>query len=263
MRILITNDDGITSPGIEVLERAAAAIPGAEVWTVAPEADQSGLSHSLTLNDPLRMRKVGERRFALRGTPSDCVIMAMRRIIGEKPDLVMSGVNSGQNTADDVTYSGTVAGAIEGTLLGIPSIAFSQAFAFERNGRVSWETAEAFAPDVVNRLLAFGFPPGILYNVNFPDRAPEQVAGIEITAQGRLAHGLFIEERVDGRGNPYFWLTYRRTQSERVPGSDIHALEAGVVSVTPLRLDLTAHDLTERLRSHFAAPAPDVTAATG
>jgi len=255
MRILITNDDGIRSPGLQVLERVAAGI-GGEVWVVAPEEDQSGLSHSLTLNDPLRLREVNERKFAIRGTPSDCVIMAVRRLLGGRPDLVLSGVNSGQNAADDVTYSGTVAGAFEGTLLGIPSIALSQAYTFEGGVRdIPWETAVTHAPDIIRRLVTFGFPPAIVYNINFPNRQPDAVDGVVITTQGRLTHGLHIDARVDGRGNPYFWLAYRREQPDITPGSDLEALARGAVSVTPLRLDMTAYDLGDPLRHHFSRGA--------
>lgn len=252
MRILITNDDGIDAPGLAVLEKVAATISD-DIWVVAPQTDQSGLSHSLTLGDPLRLRELGHRRFALRGTPSDCVIMATRRIIGTQPDLVLSGINAGQNTADDVTYSGTVAGAIEGTLIGIPSIAFSQTFDSENNAPISWAPTEAFAGDVIRRLLAFGFPPGILYNVNFPNLPVEEIAGVEITHQGRLIHSLYIDERTDPRGNTYYWLGYRRRQSEKVPGTDLYAIDGGSVSVTPLRLDLTDYELAKRLRDHFSA----------
>lgn len=252
MRILITNDDGIDFPGIAILERVAAAISD-EVWVVAPETDQSGLSHSLTLGDPLRLRQLGERRFALRGTPSDCIIMATRKIIGEKPDLVLSGVNAGQNTADDVTYSGTVAGAIEGTLIGIPSVSFSLAFDSEGGGALHWDTAEAFAPEIIRRLLDFGFPDSVLYNVNFPDVPPDKVTGIDATKQGRLIHNLFIDERTDPRGNTYYWLGYRRRRCEPVPGTDLVSVENGRISITPLRLDLTDHALSERLRAHLDA----------
>lgn len=254
MRILVTNDDGINAPGLAVLERVAAAISD-EVWVVAPETDQSGLSHSLTLGDPLRLRELGGRRFALRGTPSDCVIMATRRIMGETPDLVLSGINAGQNIADDVTYSGTVAGAIEGTLIGIPSIALSLAFDPENGGSLQWETAERFAPNVIRRLLDFGFPDGVLYNVNFPDIPPEQVAGIDATRQGRLIHSLFIDERTDPRGNTYYWLGYRRRTNERVPGTDLLSIEGGHISVTPMRLDLTDHTLSEKLGAYLGAEA--------
>jgi 5'-nucleotidase len=248
MRILITNDDGIDAPGLSVLERVAASI-SEDIWVVAPETDQSGLSHSLTLGNPLRLREIGKRRFALRGTPSDCVIMATKTIIGERPDLILSGVNWGQNTADDVTYSGTVAGAIEGTLIGIPSIALSQAHDSDSKRPVNWATAEAYGPKVIRQLLDFGFPPGILYNINFPDVAPDEVKGIEVSHQGRLIHSLYIDERVDPRGNKYFWLGYRRQRSERVPGTDLFSIDNGAVSITPLRLDLTDYDLVDRLRS--------------
>ena len=168
MRILLTNDDGIHAAGLDAAEQIARGLSD-DVWVVAPELDQSGLSHSLSLNDPLRLRQVSERRFALRGTPSDCVIMAVRRICADKkPDLVLSGVNSGQNVADDVTYSGTIAGAIEGTLLGIPSIALSQAYPHGERARIPYETSIAHAPKVITELLDFGFPDGVLYNVNFP-----------------------------------------------------------------------------------------------
>jgi len=251
MRILITNDDGIHAPGLEVLERIAAGLSD-DVWTIAPEMDQSGLAHSLSLNDPLRLREISERKFALRGTPTDCVIMAVRRVLGGTPDLVLSGVNTGQNVADDVTYSGTVAGAIEGTLLGAPAIALSQAYTFERGHReVPWETAETHAPDIIRKLIAFGFPQGILYNINFPNRHADAVEGLMITGQGRLTHGLHIDERVDGRGNQYFWLAYRRAHPDIVPGTDLDALQKGAISVTPLRLDMTAYDLGDPLRKHF------------
>jgi 5'/3'-nucleotidase len=255
MRILITNDDGIHAPGLEVLERIAAKLSD-DVWTIAPETDQSGLAHSLSLNDPLRLREIGERKFALRGTPTDCVIMGVRRLLGGKPDLVLSGVNSGQNIADDVTYSGTVAGAIEGTLLGAPAIALSQAFSFgERVRDVPWETAETHAPEIIRKLIAFGFPEGILYNVNFPNRRADAIDGLMITGQGKLTHGLHIEERLDGRGNQYFWLAYRRARPTIVPGTDLDALHKGAISITPLRLDMTAYDLGDPLRKHFAGSA--------
>ena len=252
MRILLTNDDGIHAPGLAVLEQIAAELSD-DVWLVAPETDQSGLAHSLTLNDPLRLREVSERRFALRGTPTDCVIMGARKILGGKPDLVLSGVNSGQNIADDVTYSGTVAGAIEGTLIGSRSIALSQSYTFEEGQRsIPWETAAAHAPGIIRKLLDFEFPPGVLYNVNFPNVAPDQVNGLMVTNQGKLTHGLDIDERLDGRRNPYYWLAYRRERPQVVAGSDIDALARGAISVTPLRLDMTAYDLRDPLIEHLA-----------
>jgi 5'-nucleotidase len=252
VRILITNDDGIHAPGLGALERIAGELSD-DVWVVAPEFDQSGLAHSLSLNDPLRLRAIGEKRFAVRGTPSDCVIMAVRRLLGGKPDVILSGVNSGTNVADDVTYSGTIAGAIEGTLLGVPSIALSQGYSYDEDERiVPWETAEAHAPDIIRRLLSFGFPEGVLYNLNFPNLPPGEIKGVTVTAQGKLTHGLHLDERRDGRGLPYFWLTYRREKPLIAPGSDVDALARGAISVTALRLDMTAHDLTAPLTQHFA-----------
>lgn len=146
MRILLTNDDGIHAEGLAVLERIARQLSD-DVWVVAPETDQSGLAHSLTLSEPLRLRKIDDRHFALRGTPTDCVIMGVRHVLPEAPDLILSGVNSGANMADDVTYSGTVAGAMEGTLLGVKAIALSQEYDYEDGRRIlPWETAEAHAP---------------------------------------------------------------------------------------------------------------------
>ena len=255
MRILVTNDDGIHAPGLQIAEKIAEAV-GVEVWVVAPETDQSGLSHSLSLTDPLRLREIAERRFAVRGTPTDCIIMAIRRLMDSPPDLVLSGVNAGQNLADDVTYSGTVAGAMEGTLLGVQSIALSQATQFDSGRRVPWETAESHAPDIIRKLLEFGFPGDVLYNLNFPNCPPAEVTGARITVQGSRTHALHIDERVDGRGNSYFWLAYRRAEPDISPGTDLESIVDGAVSVTPLRLDLTAQSLLEKLREHFSPTGP-------
>ena len=253
MRILITNDDGINSPGIAALERIARSLGGDDVWVVAPEFDQSGLSHSLSLSDPLRLRTISPQHYAVRGTPSDCVIMAVRKLMAQKPDLLLSGVNSGTNVADDISYSGTIAGAIEGTLLGIPSIAVSQGYEYDGRERiVPWATAEALAPAIIQRLIAFGFPPGVLYNLNFPNLSPEKIRGTVVTAQGALSHALHIDERRDGRNLPYYWLMYRRSETPFAPGSDDEAIAAGMASVTPLRLDMTAHELLPGLKQYFA-----------
>lgn len=251
MRILLTNDDGIHAPGLGVLERIARRFTE-DVWVVAPETDQSGLAHSLTLNEPLRLRRVDERHFALKGTPTDCVIMGVRELMGEPPDLVLSGVNSGQNAGDDVTYSGTVAGAMEGTLLGIRSFALSQAFSFAEGERsVPWETAERHAPEIIDRLLAKPFPTKTLVNINFPNCPPEAVRGVRVTAQGAYTHGLFMEERRDGRGFPYYWLRFGRDIPEQRAGSDIVALREDFISITPLKLDLTHEDFAKEIGSLF------------
>ncbi|MEF2550046.1 5'/3'-nucleotidase SurE [Aurantimonas sp. A2-1-M11] len=248
MRLLLTNDDGIHAEGLAVLERIARTLTD-DVWVVAPETDQSGLSHSLTLSSPLRLRKIDERRYALSGTPTDCVIMAVKQLMDSPPDLVLSGVNAGQNICDDVTYSGTVAGAMEGTMLGLRSIALSQAFRPGGHREALWKTAETHAPALIEQLAGFAIPPGHLINVNFPAVPADEVQGIEVTRQGKLDYSLGMEERHDGRGFPYFWLTFGRQAGAEVEQSDVSALSAGRISVTPLQLDLTAHALRDELRT--------------
>ena len=252
MRILITNDDGIHSPGLAACLEIARTL-SEEVWIVAPEIDQSGVSHSLSLNDPLRMREVGERHFAVKGTPTDCVIMGVRHLMKEKPDLVLSGVNRGRNCAEDVTYSGTVAGAMEGTVLGIPSFALSQAYAFTTKHNPYWETAIKHAPDLIKRVLKAGMPRDVLVNVNFPDCQPEQVAGVAVTVQGKRDQELLrIDGRHDGRGNPYYWIAFTRGGvSGAAQGSDLAALMENRISVTPLRLDLTDEPFMTTLAEVF------------
>jgi len=252
MRILITNDDGIHAPGLKACEQIARTLSD-EIWIVAPETDQSGVSHSLSLNDPLRLREVGARHFAVKGTPTDCVIMGARHIMKQKPDLVLSGVNRGRNAAEDVTYSGTVAGAMEGTVLGIRSFALSQAYAAASRPAPYWDTAIKFAPDLIKRVLALGIPKDVLVNVNFPDCPPEEVAGIAITAQGKRDQELLrIEPRRDGRGNPYFWIAFeRQAGAEARPGSDMRALAENRIAVTPLRLDLTDEPFMTQLAVAF------------
>ncbi len=252
MRILITNDDGIHAPGLEVLYNIALKF-SKDVWICAPETDQSGLAHSLTLSEPLRLRKVGDKRFAVRGTPTDCVIMAVRELFADEPcDLVLSGVNSGQNIADHVTYSGTIAGAIEGTMLGIPSIALSQAYSWEDGMRtVPWETTEVHAPDIITKLLQTRFPLRTCINVNFPNCAPDEVEGIEITRQGTLTHGLYLDKRNDGRGMPYYWLRFGGERQETPEGTDLGALARNRISITALKLDLTDETFSANLRQLF------------
>jgi 5'-nucleotidase len=252
MRILITNDDGIHATGLRVLERIALTFSD-DVWVVAPETDQSGKAHSVSLSDPLRSRKISDRRFAVRGTPTDCVIMAVRRLLDRPPTLVLSGVNRGSNVADDVTYSGTIAAAMEGTLLGIPSIALSQAYAWSDGATVPWATTEAHAPAILHRLLDAGVPPGLLVNINFPACAAEAVTGVRVTRQGsRNDASVEVDARIDGRGNPYYWISYRPQATEPVAGTDLDALAKGAISVTPLRLDLTDAVARERLSGLFS-----------
>ena len=240
MRILCTNDDGINAPGLRSLERIARALSD-DVWIIAPETDQSGVSHSLSLNDPLRLREVGDRHYAVKGTPTDCVIMAVRHVMRDAPpDLILSGVNRGQNVADDVSYSGTIAAAIEGTMLGFPSIALSQAYGAGGRSGIKWQCAEEHGPAMVRKTIEVGIPRGILVNVNFPDCEPGEVAGTAVVNQGRRDQEfLRLEERQDGRGNPYFWIAFARGPINPGHGTDLWAIQNRRISVTPLRLDMT------------------------
>ncbi len=255
MRILVTNDDGIHAPGLAIAEKIARTLTE-DVWVVAPETEQSGASHSLTLTFPLRLREVEKKRFAITGTPTDCVMMAVAELMKDrKPDLVLSGVNRGSNIADDVTYSGTIAGAMEGTALGIPSIALSQAYGFEEGYKVRWHCAETHGPAIVKRLMEIGWPEPqeVLMNVNFPDREPGNVTGVEIVSQGkRDMQTAVMDRRVDMRGNPYYWIGFKRVRSNPDKGTDLRAIYEGRISITPLHLNLTEFRVLENLRAQFA-----------
>ncbi|KQV83629.1 5'/3'-nucleotidase SurE [Rhizobium sp. Root1220] len=247
MRILLTNDDGIHAEGLAALERIARRLSD-DVWIVAPETDQSGLAHSLSLSEPLRLRRISDKHFALRGTPTDCVIMGIKQVMDTKPDLVLSGVNSGSNVADDVTYSGTIAGAIEGTMHGVRSFALSQAYQHVDGARMlPWEVCEAHAPALLDRLMALDLPEGTFLNLNFPSCRAEEVEGVEVTAQGKLAFNLQVDARADGRGVPYYWLKFGERAGAFAEGTDIHALKHRKISVTPLKLDLTDYSVQDRV----------------
>ncbi|MET0314226.1 MAG: 5'/3'-nucleotidase SurE [Hansschlegelia sp.] len=253
MRILLTNDDGINAPGLAALEDIANALSD-DVWIVAPETDQSGASHSISLSDPLRLREVGDKRFAVRGTPSDCVIMGVRHVLGDaRPDLVLSGVNRGQNVAEDVTYSGTIAGAIEAALLGIPSIALSQNFNRDRDLDDVFAAARAHGARVVEGIIKAGFSRNRLVNVNFPGCEADEVKGVSVTSQGQRNQDLLkIEGRRDGRGAPYFWIVFGHSEYEVGEGTDLEAIRARRISVTPLKIDLTDAEMFDGLRKVFA-----------
>lgn len=237
MRILISNDDGINPPGLAVLESVAAQVSD-DVWVVAPETEQSGAAHSLTLHRPLRVRHIAPQRFAVDGTPTDCVMLALNKLIsGRRPDLMLSGINMGANLADDVTYSGTIAAAFEAALLGIPAIALSQQWL--RDGVEPWEVAEAHAGGLISRLISIGWPADVVINVNFPDRPLDQVEAAVVGRQGRRKYGDILSERVDPRGVPYYWIGGTREAMPAAPGTDIAAVANGAISVTALHLDMT------------------------
>jgi 5'-nucleotidase len=252
MRILITNDDGIHAHGLDVLEGIARQLSD-DVWVVAPETDQSGVSHSLSLNDPLRLRKIAEKRYAVKGTPTDCVIMGVRHILHESmPDLVLSGVNHGQNVAEDVTYSGTVAGAMEGTILGVRSIALSQAYGPGNRDDIHWDCAATHAPGIIRRALAAGFPRNTLININFPNCPPGEVTGVVAAVQGQRDQQLLrVEERADGRAKPYYWIAFARGKITPAEGTDLHALAERKIAITPIKLDLTDNPTVTELARVF------------
>ena len=250
MRILVTNDDGIHGPGLEVLEAISHTLSD-DVWVVAPDAERSGAGHSLTIADPLRFRKLGDRRFEVAGTPTDCVIMAARKILPGLPDLVLSGVNRGSNIADDVTYSGTIAAAMEGTALGLKSIALSQVTGIYDNGE-SFAVAKAHGAAVVKKLAAMSFGPGVLINVNFPDCRVDEMQGIEITRQGKRDQSfLFVDERVDARGRHYYWIGSAKERGTPPAGTDIAAVFGKRISITPLHMNLTQVEAMDALRGVF------------
>jgi 5'-nucleotidase len=237
-RILLVNDDGIDAEGLQVSEAIASEFAD-EVWVVAPAADQSGMSHALSLQSPIRVVPHGPRRFAVVGTPSDCVVMAVRLIMKDNPpDLVISGVNRGANLADDIAYSGTVSGAMTAMLCGIPALALSQAY--RRNADTPWDTGRQFGTRLLERILSAPLPVDLCLNVNFPAIQPDQVMGIRPTRQGsRSIRAIGIDPRDDLRGKPYYWLNFDRAGGNQAPDSDIQALRNSCVSVTPLRADRT------------------------
>ncbi len=251
MRILVTNDDGINADGLAVLEEIAAGL-GGEIWVVAPESEQSGASRSLSLSQPLRVREHGNKRFSVQGTPADCVLMAVRHLMPEVPELILSGVNRGQNIADDVTYSGTIAAAMEGTALGIRSIALSQSYAIESGLELRWQVAAHHGVDVVRKVQEADWGEGVLVNINFPDCQADEVKGYRVTRQGKRDQNLMrIEARRDLRGRDYFWLGFRREQSDPPEGTDLRAVYSRQISITPLHMNLTHEAAIERLRQVF------------
>jgi 5'-nucleotidase len=248
-RILISNDDGIFAPGIEVLERIAKQISD-DVWIVAPEIEQSGASHSLTVRTPVRIRKLGPRRFAVSGTPTDCVLLGVLQVLkDEPPDLVLSGVNGGGNLAEDVQHSGTVAAASMGAALGIPAIAFSQNFPM--GAALDFSGALRYGPELIRKLMAAPWRRDTVVNINFPDRPADAITGIRVTCQGRRRIKEHITEGVDPFGRPYYWIGAPRKEQQLHKDSDISAIMRGQISVTPLDLDLTHQRMMRDLRKLF------------
>jgi 5'-nucleotidase len=235
-RILISNDDGIAAHGLAVLERIALALSD-DVWVVAPALERSGAGHSLTIHEPLRPVKLGERRYSVSGTPTDCVMVAVNHILRDQPpDLVLSGINHGPNLGEDVHYSGTVAAAMEGTLLGVRAIALSQAFS--QLSKAPWQTAEHYGPNLIREICALPWGRDVLININFPDCAVDAVRGVKPSRQGRHKTGEDFVLRHDPRGRPYLWIGEQR-YVDRSSEGDLKAVDDGYIAVTPLNVDLT------------------------
>jgi 5'-nucleotidase len=237
-RVLLTNDDGIDAPGLAALEAVAAELAD-EVWVVAPEHDQSGTSHSISLHSPLRVSRQGDRRFGVAGTPGDCVVMAVRHLmVDHPPTLVLSGINRGGNLGVETMFSGTVGAAMTGLLLGLPSIALSQTFTDSK--KVRWDTARALAPGVIRRLLDVSHAEPVCLNVNFPDVDAAAAGPLSVTRQGPgLVQGINVLPNVDPRGIDYFWMRFQRGPRENGPDTETAVVAAGGISVTPLAFERT------------------------
>lgn len=249
-RILVTNDDGIDASGIAVLENIAAQL-SSDVWVVAPEKEQSGAGHSLTLHTPLRIRQKGPQRFAVDGTPTDCVALAVKEILkNHKPQLVLSGVNAGSNLGEDVTYSGTVAAAMEGTLLDIPSIALSQCYTNDKS-TIRWDSAAHFLPDLIVKLVKKGIPANTLVSINLPDLRPDAITGIKVAPQGKRKLGDNIISRLDPDGRPYYWIGGVRNEDKEHAETDLALIRQGYITVTPLCLDLTHYTVLQSFDAEF------------
>ena len=242
MKILLTNDDGVHAPGLDVLEAIARAFSD-DIWICAPDEEQSGMGHALTLTRPVRLRRHGTRRYSVTGTPTDAVTMGLRKVIDGRPDLILSGVNRGANLGDDVTYSGTVSAAIEGALAGVRSIALSQVTAREGEaGAHTFDAAREWGARVLAPLLDTPLPERTLVNVNFPALSASAVRGIRAVRQGfhDYARGTVVEGR-DPRGFKYYWFGLEAIEHTLDHGTDLEAISDGFIAVTPLQLDLTHH----------------------
>jgi len=243
MLILVSNDDGIHSAGIHVLADALRSI--GDVYIIAPDRERNAASHALTLHKPLRLEQLGDKMYSVNGTPTDCINLAINGILSEKPDLVVSGINKGGNLGDDVTYSGTVSAAFEGTLLGIPSFAVSQV----AEGDYKFETAAKVAVFLALQIKERSLPPGVLLNVNVPNLDIKEIKGIKMTRQGKWIYDEnAIIEKVDPRGKKYYWIGGSRLSWEKTEDSDFSAIEEEKVSITPLRLDLTEYNALKTLQ---------------
>ena len=250
-RILVTNDDGIHSSGLIKLEEALREV--GDVYVVAPASEMSGASHSLTLARPLRIRQVDDHHWTVDGTPTDCVTLALNKILGgnELPDICVSGINHGGNLGDDATYSGTVAGALEATILGVPGLALS----LVAREHFDFTEAAQFAVTAARKVLTEGLPEGTLLNINIP---PGEIKGVRVTRQGIKNARTVISEHIDPRGKPYFWIGEEYFRTNSAEGTDYQAVESGYISVTPLKSDMTDHRALTAIESWNFVNASEV-----
>lgn len=243
MRILVTNDDGIDSPGLTALADALKAI--GEVWVVAPDRERTAVAHAVTLHKPLRVHRLAPRTFSVNGTPVDCVNLALLKILPKSPAIVVSGINKGVNLGDDVLYSGTVSAAMEGAILGVPSIAVSQ----EGRETFRFSVAAEYAARIVRLVLEQGLPEETLLNVNVPNRALRSIKGVRVTGLSRRRFHNPIIEKLDPHGRKYYWIAGTRVSWSRDKDADHEALEEGRVSITPIHLDCTNYAVLDRFRA--------------
>ena len=252
MRVLLTNDDGVRAEGMAVLREIAATI-SQDVWVVAPHEEQSAASRGVSLHNPVVLRKLEDKVFSVSGTPTDSVIIALREVmVDHMPDLLLSGINHGQNIAEDIGFSGTVAGALQGLQMGIPSISLSQARGFTTYGRgkVNWKTAREYGPKLLKKLIKNGWSDHVALNINFPDA--DTIKGIHITNQGKRDFEMSnIDKREHPRGGHYYWLTYKGGLSDPVAGSDLRAIYDGYISITPIHIDHTDYKTAAQLSPLF------------
>lgn len=249
-RILISNDDGIDAEGLALLERIARKFTD-DVWVVAPDDERSGISHAISLTVPLRMRKLGEKRYAVKGTPADCILLALGELMKDAPPtMVLSGINHGENLADDMTYSGTAGVAIEAAIWGIPAIAISQA---RHLGKLpNFAVAEHFCAPIVSKLLEATWKPGMVVNVNFPKIEPAQVTGVRVVSAGRRhARAFYPMESIDGRMVPLYWVKVNYEPGPVEPGTDLEAIQQNAISITAMQIDMTSHQVNDELRALF------------
>lgn len=250
MRILVSNDDGYQSPGIQVLTQSLRKL-GHEVWVVAPQRDRSTVGHSLTLHKPLRMQSVGTQEYFVSGSPADCVYMATRFVMKDAlPDLVVSGINQGANLGNDIFYSGTVAAAREGLMFGIPSVAISLCCGLPERLDPShrWEGSEMFVQKYFNQLIEEkAFSTEYLTNISIPDTSADKIKGMKITKQGRRFYSDLVREATDPRNKKYYWVGGSYEGFDKIEGTDCVAVNDGYVSLTPLRIDTTYYDGLERM----------------